>query len=414
MGEDAASNAPDQEVAISTSSTPTLPAFHVGFFQINLSPANPAQIPKIGKQRKGPLSPDCERRWIRCQPAHHNMPWEVAVEKYQLSSQHQNSAFNQSGDPTTTQTKPSTCPTSQSTIVDPKSLSTKPSPSQRLSLPPLTAVFPLSSKPCYSPLEVTTTPPSDSDDSSQIFPPVSVRSKFNSNGKRRTGPLSAHKRLKTAMMRKVGACSNCRMYRHPHVLERGHGQVSATHAKPSNQTQAIRWSDHCPDQAFNLSPPQDMEIYSTPTPWTAERHTTRLNAPGQVARPCLPSLVNAVPLEVNVQSRALEDLYSTSRNQYTDVHVLLIQWGDEPDKMTGSVQELADLFERDYHYMTAVVKMTSAMAANADTLASWILSVRKFFDQDDSRDTLKIIYDDGLSDLDHHSPQNFQEPNAVL
>ncbi|KAI1181403.1 hypothetical protein F5B17DRAFT_303059 [Nemania serpens] len=254
----------------------------------------------MGKQRKGLLSleqrtkaalmrklracDNCRRRRVSCQPEHRNMSWEEAMKMHEPSSQHQDLAThpNRSSSSTVAQTNSLPTPTTQVIIIDPapisqtargrKALPTNPRPIEQLPLPSLTKTIPLSSKPCYRPLEVTTTLPSDNDDSSQILFPARNRSKFDSNRKRRIGPLSATQRLKAALMRKVGACKNCRTCRHPCQPE--HHNMSWEEAMNKHQpliqglaTQPNRSGDPTTAQTkSSISPSsKDMEIYSTTT-----------------------------------------------------------------------------------------------------------------------------------------------------
>ncbi|KAL1865423.1 hypothetical protein VTK73DRAFT_5253 [Phialemonium thermophilum] len=250
--------------------------------------------------------------------------------------------------------------------------------------------------------------------------------------RRRTGPLSAVQRERAALIRKLGACADCRRRRvacHPNHhnmtwedaakkyrshspgtpdLAPGPGRPprspAALSAKPS-------FHEHTPPQRqhhhqHHLQHRQEMDLDSPPH--QLGRHSvgdTRIrtplpSAPRLEKAASLPHLPGIDSLKPDLQSIAARVLTNSSRGRYSSVHVLLLQWHDDPDPSArGAMHELASVLESSYRFSSRVKLIPSS----SDCKSSWRWLSRElteFIDYQDQRDVLKVIYYSGHSFLD--------------
>ncbi|ORY57150.1 uncharacterized protein BCR38DRAFT_354986 [Pseudomassariella vexata] len=251
--------------------------------------------------------------------------------------------------------------------------------------------------------------------------------------RRRTGPLSAQQREKAALIRKLGACQDCRRRR------------VACHPNHHNLTweDAMRkYRSHSPMQELAplagrpLSPrpnhvrhaftqdPQEMDIDSTPTPPGTQTTPGRaplsdsrirtplpsgprldksLSMPPLVARPpTLATLPNIDFIKSELESSASRILAGPHRGRYSTVLALLICWQeDEEPGVTAAIQELGDVFDKYYHFTFEIIKIPPVSSDAYKSPSRWLSRViNDFTDNSDTRDVLKIVYYNGCSYLD--------------
>ncbi|KAL1888230.1 hypothetical protein Sste5346_009704 [Sporothrix stenoceras] len=251
--------------------------------------------------------------------------------------------------------------------------------------------------------------------------------------RRRTGPLSASQREKAALIRKLGACIDCRRRR---VAE-----YSPLAGRPISPARSGRVS-------FGQSDAQDMEIDTTPTPTTPHRmadqqqHTQHqpphsrtplqsqakphpVSLPPPISRrlsvgnesrlrtplPSGPSVRNleklasaALPgiesLSGDLQNAAARIINSTNpnRTRYEAVQVMILVWSNDTDhEVVDAIDDLAELFEKKYNYSVDL----KAIPVGAQSPYRWLLhTASQFINNRESRDTLKIVYYVGHSYLD--------------
>ncbi|PHH60181.1 hypothetical protein CDD81_1961 [Ophiocordyceps australis] len=280
--------------------------------------------------------------------------------------------------------------------------------------------------------------------------------------RRRTGPLSQQSRERAALIRKLGACTDCRRRR---VAVRHLRWVAALCAMtlvlvfcdaymdadlfapcrcPAWQCQPIHhnltWEDlvnkfqrsHSPgiqDIAPSLavdgavSPTaslvqahpafvhdaQDMDIDSAPSahqgqpgrpPLSEARVRTPLPSGPRLEKSL--SLPGIESLKNEIQATAPRVLSTSNRGRYNAANALLLFWQDDDDVATVqyAVQELAEVLERFYHYAVQIHTIPSSSGACRSSWRWLSRKLNEFAEDSDQRDMLKIVYYAGHTYLD--------------
>ncbi|KAI2777529.1 hypothetical protein F4815DRAFT_495284 [Daldinia loculata] len=257
--------------------------------------------------------------------------------------------------------------------------------------------------------------------------------------RRRTGPLSAQQREKAALIRKLGACADCRRRRvacHPnhHNMTWEDAMRKYRSSSPLQElaplpgrrispapNHAARVRHHFPQDA------QEMEIDSTPAtpnnthntpgrpPLSDARIRTPLPSGPRLEKPISTSPLAAAPnhfvplpsidsIKVDLENAASRILSSPYRSRYSSVCALLIYWqDDEHPGVAAAVEELAGVFDKYYHFAYEVLKIPSSASDGCTNSWRWLSRIiNDFTDKSDTRDVLKIVYYNGYSYLDEH------------
>ncbi|KAI0021188.1 hypothetical protein F4780DRAFT_770397 [Xylariomycetidae sp. FL0641] len=248
--------------------------------------------------------------------------------------------------------------------------------------------------------------------------------------RRRTGPLSAQQREKAALIRKLGACGDCRRRRvacHPNH----HNMTWEDAVRKYRSSSPVQ--DLAPLAGRPISPapshsrtvysqdPQEMDIDTSPTTPRSQttparptlgdaRMRTPLPSGPRLEKPLsMPALTTPTPyaslpsvntLKTDLESTATRILSSPHRNRYTSVYALLIFWEDDEEPgVVRAVQELGEVFDKYYHFSCDVVKIPRSDACMNPW--RWLSRViNDFTDKSDTRDVMKIVYYNGYSFLD--------------
>ncbi|VUC30012.1 unnamed protein product [Clonostachys rosea] len=240
--------------------------------------------------------------------------------------------------------------------------------------------------------------------------------------RRRTGPLSQQSRERAALIRKLGACSDCRRRRvackpshHNMTWEDVVNKFHRSHSPSIHDIAPLapgRPLSPAPAQAsgqhmFSHNP-HEMDIDSgspsnhpsRPPPPGDSRHRTPLPSGPRLESLSLPGIET---LKNELQSSAVRMLSTASRSRYTAVQALLLFWQDDDDDVAtihNAVRELADVLENLYHYALQI----QAIPSSADgSRSSWRWLSRQmgdFAEDRDQRDVLKIVYYVGHTYLD--------------
>ncbi|KAI0881496.1 uncharacterized protein GGS22DRAFT_196446 [Annulohypoxylon maeteangense] len=254
--------------------------------------------------------------------------------------------------------------------------------------------------------------------------------------RRRTGPLSAQQREKAALIRKLGACADCRRRRvacHPNH----HNMTWEDAMRKYRSSSPLQ--DLAPLAGRPISPapnhvrhhftqdPQEMEIDSTPaapnnaqsTPGRPPLNDARIRTPlpsgPRLEKPMSNSPLAATtnhytPLssidsvKVELESAASRILASPHRSRYSSVCALLIYWQDDenPD-VASAVEELGIVFDKYYRYAFEILKIPSSASDGCTNSWRWLSRIiNEFTDKSDTRDVLKLVYYNGYSYLDEH------------
>ncbi|KAI1259514.1 hypothetical protein F5Y18DRAFT_296333 [Xylariaceae sp. FL1019] len=276
-------------------------------------------------------------------------------------------------------------------------------------------------------------------ESSQSIFSVKDGAEVSSNrraSRRRTGPLSAAQREKAALIRKLGACPDCRRRRvacHPnhHNMSWEEAVQKYRSSSPVQELAALagRPISPAPSQ-IRLPPlpkPQEMDIdlssaaaqrhvapvrtsindarvNRTPLP-SGPRLDRHMSMPPPLAAAPPPAPYTPIPhlgyVKSNLDSAAARILSSSQRTRYRNAFALLIHWQDDSD--SGTVEELAEVFRKSYAYEPEIISIPSIGSDSYSNPGRWLSKVLSdFFEKSDTRDTLKILYYNGLSFLDNN------------
>lgn len=298
--------------------------------------------------------------------------------------------------------------------------------------------------------------------------PFSVNSSELGQGKkpnrRRTGPLNPEQREKAAIIRKMGACDDCRRRRvgcqpehhsmtWKEAVERfgpeggqDNSQSTGTNRQDPSPTSPSpvrgfratnvgekRFSQELDDEtspsAASEQPPQKIrkplpsaprlertaqavlslspEIAenantNAPVPLTPSPHV--IDSPGPINLP--PTLTrsnSSGPPNPGLSGLETSRTVSgSSLHRYVAVHALLLNWEDELSVEVQSVtQELRGVFEEQYRYQCEIVSIPYCSEPSASS--RWLLDkISRFNAQTDRSDVLKIVYYNGHSYIDRN------------
>ncbi|KAI0107852.1 hypothetical protein GGR51DRAFT_143841 [Nemania sp. FL0031] len=277
-------------------------------------------------------------------------------------------------------------------------------------------------------------------ESSQSIFSVKDGSEISSNrraSRRRTGPLSAAQREKAALIRKLGACPDCRRRRvacHPnhHNMSWEEAVQKYRSSSPLQELASLagRPISPAPSQMRPPPPPyaqnsQEMDVDPSPAtpnpqsipgrtspnetrnsrtplpsgPRNLERHVPIPSPLGTSQSPY--PIPHVGPIKSELESIASKVLSSPYRSRYSNVFALLIYWQDEHESVITAVEELAEVFQKYYHYASEMIKIPPTGRDSYSNLSRWLSRIiNGHLDKSDTRDTLMIVYYNGHSYLD--------------
>ncbi|KAH9894592.1 hypothetical protein F4778DRAFT_784027 [Xylariomycetidae sp. FL2044] len=251
--------------------------------------------------------------------------------------------------------------------------------------------------------------------------------------RRRTGPLSAQQREKAALIRKLGACVDCRRRRvacHPmhHNMSWEDAVRKYRSTSPLQELAPIAGRPISPAPS-HVRPPyaqdhQEMDIDTSPT--TPSTQTTpgrpvlsdaRIRTP-LPSGPRLEKLISMAPLppaptpyhplpnaeavKRHLEGTASRILSSPHRSRYTNACALLIYWQEDDDQgVVKAVDDLGRVLEQEYNFSSEVFKIPPV----SDACNSWRSLSRiiiEFTERHDTPEVLKLVYYNGLTHLDEN------------
>ncbi|TQN67721.1 hypothetical protein CSHISOI_07763 [Colletotrichum shisoi] len=236
--------------------------------------------------------------------------------------------------------------------------------------------------------------------------------------RRRTGPLSQQQREKAALIRKLGACNDCRRRRvacHPShhnmtwedAVRKYHRSRSPTIQDIAPSMSAQRPLSPAPVmnnvKSMYAQDPQEMDIDSPTPPGQHRLSESRIRTPlptgPRLDKP--PMLPGIESLKSDLQTNVSRILSTPSRSRYSSAQVLLLYWQDDPDVSVGnSVKELGEVFDQYYRYMFSITTIPPASEACKSPWRWLSRKITDFVEDRDQRDVLKIVYYNGHSYLD--------------
>ncbi|KAH7027696.1 uncharacterized protein B0I36DRAFT_364867 [Microdochium trichocladiopsis] len=251
--------------------------------------------------------------------------------------------------------------------------------------------------------------------------------------RRRTGPLSAQQREKAALIRKLGACADCRRRRvacspHHHDMtwedairkyrstsplqDLGspphHRPGSNIHRRKSSgesqrmDVDSVSAASKAVAAPTSRLPSSDVRI-RTPLP-SAPRLDKALSIPPiAAASPGLPPIPKFSSFRSSLEKSVSSILIPGRSRRYVVGHVLLVFWQDDDDAVVSScVRELCGVLEERYAYKCEGVSIPTSKSEVCKNPSRWLSRhIDDFMEKHDSWDCLKIVYYIGFSFLDH-------------
>lgn len=248
---------------------------------------------------------------------------------------------------------------------------------------------------------------------SQLIFPVNESSERGASRKasrRRTGPLSAASRERAGVIRRVGACSDCRRRRV--ACDPSHRGLSWDEARKKTGTgsEGLRElapvspsTSFRPVNAIHTDAHDRMELDPSPISPESDHQPARTRRPlptgprlERTAQAAL-SLPPVDPARAHDQSGQMITLPipTTIQSRYDTVEVLLLLWaGEHLEAVETTVEELRVLWEEQYRFNCHVCRIPPS--SDAASTWKWVSdAVRGFVNGSDHRGALKIVYYNG-------------------
>ncbi|SPO02158.1 uncharacterized protein DNG_04831 [Cephalotrichum gorgonifer] len=246
--------------------------------------------------------------------------------------------------------------------------------------------------------------------------------------RRRTGPLSQQQREKAALIRKLGACPDCRRRRvacHPShhnltwedAVKKYHRPMSPnmqeiaplgpprpiSPAPLLNHTHQNQNHIHHVSAGFKGGSADAMDIDPAPVQPSSRSppDESRLRTPLPSGKP--PSIPGIDSLRAVLETHASRIFATPHRGRYAAAQVLLLYWQDDDDpELSAAVQDLADVFDKQYRYTFQKQKIPIVSDECRNPWRWLSQQITAFADDRDQRDVLKILYYNGHSYLDRN------------
>ncbi|KAM7202373.1 hypothetical protein V8F33_002781 [Rhypophila sp. PSN 637] len=251
--------------------------------------------------------------------------------------------------------------------------------------------------------------------------------------RRRTGPLSEEQRRRAALIRKLGACTDCRKRRvacHPNHHQMTWEEAERKFLPPSPSLPGLAPLGGRPispatstlSRPILTQDPQEMDIDTSPSQQVGRSvfsasNDSRIRTPlPSGPRPDKP-LGNSFKPE-GLQLRASQLLADPHRSRYSKVIALLVHWQDhfDPDARSA-VNELEGVLDQ-YNYTVQEKAIPSSSDGNKNPYRWLSREVTEFIDNDDHRNVLKVVYYNGYSYWDGKemllSSSKSPEPNSTI
>jgi len=159
--------------------------------------------------------------------------------------------------------------------------------------------------------------------------------------------------------------------------------VNAVFRRDSSDAMDI---DSGPAQSPTQSPPQSESRLRTPLP--------------SGKPPAVPGIDS---LRAVLESHASRIFSTPHRGRYSAAQALLLYWQDDDDEvLSATVQDLADVFDKQYRYTFQKQKIPSPSDECRNPLRWLLQQITAFADDRDQRDVLKILYYNGHTYLDRN------------
>ncbi|KAH8899405.1 hypothetical protein GQ53DRAFT_309072 [Thozetella sp. PMI_491] len=235
--------------------------------------------------------------------------------------------------------------------------------------------------------------------------------------RRRTGPLSALQRERAALIRKLGACSDCRRRRvacHPNHHNMTWEEAARKYRSHSPSTHDLSGGRPLSPAPLNPKPlahdSQDMDIDSPPSqqapgrpPLSEARIRTPLPSGPRLDKPASFTPVPGIEhIRTDLQGTANRVLSDPYRSRYVAVQALLVHWQEDTHpEVRDAMNEFGSVLEQCYHYTFDIKAIPPASSEGCKNSWRWLSrEITDFMDKRDQRDVLKIVYYTGNTYLD--------------
>lgn len=235
--------------------------------------------------------------------------------------------------------------------------------------------------------------------------------------RRRTGPLSAESREKASVIRRLGACEDCRRRRV--ACDPSHRGMSWDEArkKAGAGSEVLRelapvspgTTSFRPVNAIHHDTDEKMELDPSPISPESDHAHSRTRKPLPTG-PRLERTAQAAlllppvdPTRAHEQSGQAITLTrpSTIHGRYEKVESIFFLWDDGyQDGEEKAVEELRALWSEQYNFTCRVCRIPT-LSDSGSAWKSVYNTVRQFVDEGDHRVTLKIVYYSGQARLNH-------------
>ncbi|KAK4188508.1 hypothetical protein QBC35DRAFT_353773, partial [Podospora australis] len=227
--------------------------------------------------------------------------------------------------------------------------------------------------------------------------------------RRRTGPLSALQRERASLIRKMGACHDCKRRRvacHPSHHNTTWEGLNKKFGPNNSPTNGRLLSPALSNSRSNFTQdPQEMELDPPTMPQpsqTALPNDARIRTPLPSGPRPMTGSISTLPggevFRADLQGSASRMLANPLRSRYANVSVLLVRWEEDDDaEVKNAVQELADVFKDEYNYMVDTKCIPTVTDASNGSWLWLSREVTEFVSNNHQRDILKIFYYIGYS-----------------
>ncbi|KAL2161405.1 hypothetical protein VTH06DRAFT_7966 [Thermothelomyces fergusii] len=238
--------------------------------------------------------------------------------------------------------------------------------------------------------------------------------------RRRTGPLTAIQRERAHLIRKIGACPDCRRRRvacHPNhhnmtwedAAKRFRSHQSSAHGlslaagpsiSPAPASRRLSFAHESRDVDMDTSP--TTRQHAQPALGEPRIRTPLPSGP----RPdnkhvSLPPFPGFDSFRADLQGSVDRILASPFRSRYASVSVLLVRWQDDDDPgVQNAMNELAKMLHEIYHYTVQIKTIPSSTEGSGSPFLWLSHVVTEFVAEHNQRDCLTIFYYNGYSYLD--------------
>lgn len=178
---------------------------------------------------------------------------------------------------------------------------------------------------------------------------------------------------------------------HPHTHAHNH---THNHVGHNNHVNSVFRRDS--------SDAMDIDSGPTQTPTQSPPHSeSRLRTPLPSGKPLAVPGVDS--LRAVLESHASRIFSTPHRGRYSAAQALLLYWQDDDDEqLSATVQDLADVFDKQYRYTFQRQKIPSPSDECRNPLRWLLQQITAFADDRDQRDVLKILYYNGHTFLDRN------------